>query len=339
MPFNFTPFGDFLQYVITKYLKIYSVYIIILIENDFGELMEYIKGLIVKGSGGLYDLLCQNGERISCRAKGAFRHEAVSPLVGDRVTLLHEGGSYVIESIEERRNMLIRPSIANLDRLFIVIPSARPEADLFTVDKLSSIARYNNIEVVMIVSKCALSRKKAMEIADIYTKSGFRLFVTDSPSGEGVENIKDYINKECKAKIIAFAGASGVGKSTLINNIFNEFSRKTDSVSEKTGRGRHTTRTVELFETENGGFIADTPGFTMLDFERFDFFDLGDLPGTFIEFERYLGKCRYTKCTHTKEEGCAIIEALERGEIAKSRHESYKLLYEILKRKQPYRKK
>lgn len=303
--------------------------------------MELIKGLIVKGSGGLYEVLCDNtAEKISCRAKGVFRHEDICPTVGDRVTLKNDGKeNYVIESIEERKNLLIRPSLANLDRLFIVIPAARPDPDLFTVDKLSAIAEHNCINTVMIISKCCLDMDKAIEIAAIYKKCGFRVFVIDSIADKGIGELRAFLENECRGEINAFAGASGVGKSTLMNLLFGGITREIGRVSEKTGRGRHTTRTVELFETGNGGFIADTPGFTMLDFEHFDFFAVDDLVNTFAEFEKYIGKCRYTKCTHTKEEGCAIVEAVKAGDIPLSRHQSYIALREILKNKQPWKKK
>jgi len=305
-----------------------------------GDLMKQTKGMIIKGSGGLYDILCEGGELISCRAKGVFRHEAISPTVGDRVSLSFDSlDNPVIEKIEQRKNLLIRPSLANLDKLFILIPSSRPSPDYFTVDKLSAIAAHNSIEVIMVISKCLLDTEKASQAEQIYKKSAHRVFVTDSREDVGCKEILDYLSIHCQGQICAFAGASGVGKSTLLNRLFPELSLSTGEVSQKTGRGRHTTRTVELFKTDKGFFIADTPGFTMLDFEHFDFFALEDLVDAFIEFAPYVGKCRYTKCTHIKEEGCAIVEAVAAGELSQSRHASYIALRDILKNKQPWKKK
>ncbi len=302
--------------------------------------MEYSEGLIVKESGGLYYVLCKDGQKTACRAKGIFRHENISPTVGDRVILdSSDKDGHVICGIKERKNLLIRPSLANLDRLFIVIPAARPDPDLFTADKLSAIARHNGIKTAIVISKCALDLEKAAQIASIYNKANFKVFVTDGAENIGVRELGKYIKNGCRGEISAFAGASGVGKSTLMNLIFKDTARATASVSEKTGRGRHTTRNVELFETENGAFIADTPGFTLLDFEKFDFFELDDLTGAFAELEPYITSCKYTKCTHTKEEGCAVIDAVKRGEIPPSRHQSYIALREILNKKHPWTKK
>ena len=302
--------------------------------------MKQEKGMIIKGSGGLYEILCSSGSVYSCRAKGAFRHEAVTPTVGDLVVLSFDAlDNPVIERIEERKNVLIRPALANLDTLFILVPCARPAPDLFTVDKLSAIAAHNGIEVVIVISKACLDPEKAEEIKSIYLKSSHRVFVTDALEGAGCDEFSLFLKEGFKGKICAFSGASGVGKSTLLNRIFPDLALSTGEVSRKTGRGRHTTRTVELFKTEHGFFIADTPGFTMLDFEHFDFFSLEDLIPAFIEFEPYIGKCRYTKCSHTKEEGCAIVEGVASGTIAKSRHESYIALRNILKNKQPWKKK
>ncbi len=297
-------------------------------------------GLIIKGSGGLYDILKDNNTVVSCRARGAFRHEAQSPTVGDRVLVCYDSlENPIIDKIGERKNLLIRPALANLDTLFIIVPSKRPLPDLFTVDKLSAIAVHNNIKVVIVISKQMLDTESAESTRKIYEKTPFPVFVTDSLENKGCDSLKKYIQEECQGKICAFSGASGVGKSTLLNRLFENLSLSTSDVSEKTGRGRHTTRLVELFKTDEGTYIADTPGFTMLDFERFDFFSLDDLIPAFPEFEECIGGCRYTKCTHTKEEGCAILEKIKCGEISKSRHESYIALRDVLKEKQPWKKK
>ncbi len=314
--------------------------------------MEYRNnGKITGSNGGLYTILLDNegtplsGKTVVCRARGVFRHEKKSPLVGDCVAVLYDDGSFgedlepspegagiVIDSICERKNELIRPPLANLDLMFVIMAAKRPEPSLFTADKLISICEFNRIEPVIVIGKCELDRDRAAELARIYRLAGFRVFVLSCFENEGVDEFAEYIKTALVGKTAAFAGLSGVGKSTLLNLVFPELGLSTGEVSRKTERGRHTTRKVELFEA-CGGFIADTPGFSMLDFERFDFFAKEDLPSTFREFDDCIGQCRYTKCTHTKEEGCAVLEKLREGRIAPSRHESFLALYDILKQK------
>ncbi len=295
---------------------------------------ELIKGIIIKGLGGLYDIKTEEGEIISCKAKGAFRHEKITPYAGDSVILKQS----VVEEITDRKNYLIRPPVANLDILFTVIAAAKPSPMLPITDKLISIAEYNKIEPVIIVSKSDLDENEAERIADIYRKSGFTVFVSslDSNKDELTAFVKQYAN----GKISAFAGASGVGKSTVMNALFPKLTLETGDVSRKTERGKHTTRHVELFgldyltdDSSLTGYIADTPGFSLIDFTRFDFYKKDDLVYTFREFEDYLGTCKYTKCSHTTEDGCKIIEAVNAGTIAKERHESYIEIYNTLKNK------
>lgn len=294
----------------------------------------------MRAVGGLYEIAAEDNSKIVCRARGVFRKEEITPLVGDIVTVeLDEHENAAIAAIETRKNSLIRPPLANLDLLFAVIPAARPDPDLHTADKLTAIATFHHIKVAVVVSKAMLAPEKAAQIAEIYTLAGFDVFVTDSVEQKGVEPLQAYIDALDKGKICAFAGPSGAGKSTLMNALFPALALATGAVSEKIGRGKHTTREVTLFELGNGALIADTPGFTMLDFTRFDFFGKDDLPYTFPEIERELVGCRYTKCSHTKEEGCRVLEALAEGRIARSRHESYKALYDILKAKHDWDKK
>ena len=247
----------------------------------------------------------------------------------------------MIDRVAERKNALIRPPIANIGRLFIVVAAASPDPIFLNIDKLTTIAEQNGIATVVVATKRDLDEKKADEIARIYESAGFPVFKTGN--GDGPEELKEYIERNCVSGISAFAGASGVGKSTLFNRLFPSLDRETQEVSAKIGRGRHTTRTVDLFATEElfgvkGGYIADTPGFSLLDFESFDFCTLEDLPYTFPEFVPLLGTCRYTKCTHRKEEGCAIIGAMNEGRIEKTRHDSYAELYRQLKEKPIYGK-
>ncbi len=296
------------------------------------------KGIIIKGLGGLYEILLYDGNRISCKAKGAFRHEKITPYAGDTVIIKCDQNNYVIEEICDRKNYLIRPPVANLDILFTVISAANPDPMLNITDKLISIAEYNNIEPVIIVSKFDLDEKCASQIADIYKKSGFTVFVSSIDSNK--EELIDFVKHHANGKISAFAGASGVGKSTVMNAIFPKLSLETGDISKKTQRGKHTTRHVELFpldyltgDNSISGFVADTPGFSLIDFTRFDFYKKDDLVYTFREFDSYLGKCKYTKCSHTKEDGCSVIGAVNNGMIPKSRHDSYIEIYDTLKNK------
>ncbi|MBR3879191.1 MAG: ribosome small subunit-dependent GTPase A [Clostridia bacterium] len=298
-------------------------------------------GRIVEGVGGLYTVRCEaDGEikLISCRAKGSFRHEGITPLVGDNVVVDVSLGekNAVIGEILERKNALIRPPMANLDCVFVAMAAAKPAPMLDMTDKLVSILEHNDIEPVIVIEKCELNRERAEEIKTVYEKAGYRAFVLSCETGEGIEEIESFI--ATRRGNLALAGASGVGKSTLLNKLFPTLSLGTGSVSRKTERGRHTTRAVTLLKISDELYFADTPGFSMLDFERFDFFDLEDLPLSFREINERIGECKYTKCTHRKEDGCAIVEAVKRGEIAKSRHESYVALYEILKNKHKWDK-
>lgn len=296
-------------------------------------------GRIIKCVGGLYTVRTEN-EDIQCRARGVFRHSNITPLVGDVVSVGVEDNNAgaVIWEIFERKNSLIRPPLANLDYVFVTFASQNPAPMLDMTDKLISILEYNKVEPVIIIGKSELNEERADELYEIYKKSGFNVFRVSCHEDSGIDEVKAFIAENLNDKIAAFAGASGVGKSTLLNKLFPELDLATNTLSKKTQRGRHTTREVTLFSIGDG-YIADTPGFSMLDFERFDFFELDDLKETFREFEDYIGKCKYTKCSHTKEEGCAILQAVKEGKIAKTRHENYCMLYDVLKNKNKWNKK
>lgn len=309
------------------------------------------KGKIIKGVGGLYTVrltnnTCAPSERlVTCAARGSFRHDGITLLAGDNVKVLINDGSAdtkpsaVIDSVDERRNSLIRPPLANLDYIFVTMAATHPAPILTTVDKMICIAEFNKIEPVVVITKADLNGSEAERIAQIYRSSGFDTFVISSESGEGIDELGRFIDEHIRCKLAAFAGASGVGKSTLMNSLFPHLSLSTSDISRKIERGRHTTRAVELFPLSDDaecGYIADTPGFSMLDFERFDFFELSDLPQTMREFTSLMGKCKYTKCSHTKEEGCAIVEAVRDGSIQKSRHDSFLELYSVLKAKKKW---
>ena len=310
-----------------------------------------IKGIVLKGVGGLYTVRLDEeyGEEntVQVRGRGAFRHEKLVLLTGDRVELEAQAdGSFFCKTILERKNSLIRPPLANLDIIFVVIPCKKPMPSFEIIDKMISIAEHNKIEPVIIVTKSDLDLEFAHEMERIYTNSGFDVLVTSSENGDGVEAVCQYIKDrtEKSAPICAFAGASGAGKSTLMNSIFPSLSLETGALSEKIERGKNTTRHTELFPLDEllgkgfNGYLADTPGFSLLDFERFDFFSLEDLFDTFREFRGTQGNCKYTKCSHTKEEGCDILERVKRGEIEKTRHQSYVALYDILKKKPSWKK-
>ena len=306
-----------------------------------------IKGKIIKGVGGLYSVTVLDATSpfykkvVRCRARGAFRHNNVTPLPGDFVLISYDedienedGGKFVIDEITDRRNALIRPPMANLDYIFVTMAAASPSPILSTVDKLIAIAEHNKIEPVIVITKNELDSNKADEILNIYKKSGFECFSLSAADNVGIEPIDQFIKEKLPRKTAAFAGASGIGKSTLLNRLFPHLELSTSEISRKIERGRHTTREVNLFPLSDDadcGYIADTPGFSMLDFKRFDFFEKDDLVYTMREFAPYIGECRFTKCSHTKEQGCAIIDAVKRGDIPKSRHESYVELYDVLK--------
>lgn len=330
------------------------------------------RGTIIQGVGGLYTIRLSastdtptplDGKTISCRARGVFRHEGTTPLPGDDVIVGYDdtalktdengtmsatddGSGIRIEDILPRRNALIRPPMANLEVLFVSMAAAKPAPLLPTVDKLISIAEHNHIEPVIIIGKADLDPARAAELQSLYAKAGFTSFIVSCEKSEGIEAVAQYVRDNAKDKIAAFAGASGVGKSTLMNRLFPSLSRMTGEISQKNARGRHTTREVTLFPLSEllpdcegaTGYIADTPGFSLLDFTRFDFFEKDDLPLTMRDFAPYLGQCRYSDCTHLKEEGCAVLAAVRRGDISPSRHESFVSIYNDLKDKHPWTK-
>ena len=302
-------------------------------------------GKVVKGLGGLYEtrVESENGiERLACRAKGVLKRDDEKVLIGDNVKILFDDSTpdgLVISEVIERKNSLIRPPMANLDYLFIVFAAKKPSPVIETVDKLVAISVHNGITPVIVITKSDLDSETADELASIYIKVGIPTFVTSSEDKTGVEPLAEYIqtNVVC-GKTAAFAGASGVGKSTLMNALFPNLTLATAEISRKIERGRHTTRHVEIFEIqggENTGFLADTPGFSLIDFARFDFFSLEELIPTFPELIPYVGKCRYTDCAHVGEgaDECAVARAASEGIIPESRLESYRSIYRVLKEK------
>lgn len=315
------------------------------------------KGKILSGIGGLYTVLTDDGELISCKPRGSFRHYELSPYPGDNVTVrVITQGEAMISEILPRKNFIKRPPVANIDKLFVTVAAADPSPAYITVDKLICVAEFYDITPVIIVTKADLDAAKAEEIKNIYTSCGFDVFVTSSRIGEGIEALKSFVYSHAAGSTSAFAGESGVGKSSLMNKLFSSLLLKTGETS-RINRGKHTTRAATLYRLDEmmdhysdnssetrsaeakkyfGSFIADTPGFGMIEPSLIAELTKNDLPLYFREFTTSLTKCRYTKCTHLREEGCEIINAVENGNIPKSRHESYVTIYEELKKRKTF---
>lgn len=284
-----------------------------------------IKGKIVKGIGGFYYVEADD-TIYECKARGNFRKQKITPLVGDNVEIsVNENAENTIDKIYKRKNVLVRPPLSNLDTLFIVASIVDPKINPSIIDKLIAIAEYKRIEPVLVITKTDID-SSYNKYADIYSKAGFKVIVCNNISGEGAQKIK----KMLKNKISAFTGNTGVGKSTLINLICPELNLATGETSKKLGRGKHTTRHCELYKI-CGGYIADTPGFSSLDFERCEKIYKEDLPYCFREFEPFLDKCRFTTCSHVNDKGCAVCSAVEDGIISCSRHDSYVQMYNDVK--------
>lgn len=292
-----------------------------------------IKGKIVKGIGGFYYV--ESADVIyECKARGNFRKQGISPLVGDDVEIsVNENAENTIDKILPRKNQLVRPPLANLDRLFIVASIIDPNLNTLIIDKLIAIAEYKNIEPIIVITKTDLS-DSYIQYVDIYSKAGFKVVVCDNTNGKGAKEVKELL----KDKISAFTGNTGVGKSSLLNQICPQLNLATGETSKKLGRGKHTTRHCELFKV-NGGYIADTPGFSSIDFEKCEKIYKEDLPECFREFREYLGSCKFTSCAHINDKGCAVCKAVDDGFISRSRHDSYISLYNDVKDFKEWEKK
>ena len=282
-------------------------------------------GRIRKALSGFYYVEA-DGEILTCRARGKFRKDGVSPLVGDRVEARELGqGEGFVERILPRRNAFSRPAVANIDQMVIIASAAPPVTDPFLIDRMMCVAAFKDCQILLLLNKCDLDA--ADRLFDIYRASGVETLRVSAETGEGIDALKPLL----QGKLSAFTGNSGVGKSSILNAIDPAFRLKTGEVSDALGRGRHTTRHIEIYRLSCGGEAVDTPGFSSFETDELNLELKAHLPETFPEFRPYLPDCRFTGCSHTKERGCAVLDALRRGEIQPSRHNSYVRLYEELK--------
>lgn len=284
-----------------------------------------INGIIIKGIGGFYYVEAADGIVYECKARGVFRKDKITPLAGDRVEITVESNNKnSIDKILERRNFFKRPPIANVDTLVIVSSVCDPRPNLLIIDRLTAVTSYKNVEPIIVFTKDDL--QSANEFVKIYTNAGFKTFAVSNETGEGIEKVKSIIDEG----ITVFTGNSGVGKSSLINRMYPDFCLETGEISRKLGRGRHTTRHVELFKV-GSGYIADTPGFSSLDFETNDLIKKDELAFCFPDFTDYIGSCRFSTCAHVNDKGCSLVEAVKNGDVERTRHESYVTMYNEVK--------
>lgn len=280
-------------------------------------------GIIIKALGGFYYVETAEGRLLECRAKGIFRKGTQSPAVGDTATveLDPETGKGMVAALAPRKNFFLRPPLANLDRLFLTVSLDEPPPNLLTLDKLIAIAEHKEIDPTLLVTKTDLGDPAAL--CAVYRGAGFTVVEVCAPKGEGIEAVRGLI----AGRLCAFAGNTGVGKSSLLNAIDPSLGLRTGEISRKLGRGRHTTRHVELYHVA-GGLVADTPGFSSVNVVEYEPIFKDQLQFCFREFEPYLLGCRFTGCSHTREQGCAVLQAMEQGAVSRSRHQSYCEMYE-----------
>lgn len=287
--------------------------------------MKELTGFVRKGIGGFYYVEAE-GALYTCKARGKFRRERISPYAGDKVRIsVEENGEGAIEEILPRKNFLVRPPVANLDRLFVVTSVCEPSPDPLMIDKTIAAAEMRGIEPVLVFTKTDLQDASSWE--KLYAPVRIPCLVVSSETGKGIEAVRALL----EGKVSAFTGNSGVGKSSLLNALFPEFALQTGEISQKLGRGRHTTREVELYQIGPESYVVDTPGFSTFDIQRYQLTDKDQLVFGFREFEPYLGSCQFASCSHTCEKGCAVLQAVEEGKISRSRHESYVSMYQEIK--------
>ncbi len=292
-------------------------------------------GKIIKLLSGVYTVETPEGLYL-CRAKGSFRKKGISPVPGDQVEILplpdHTGR---IEAILPRRNYMIRPNVANVDVLCYVSAFSKPTPFQYTIDKMLIIAQNQKIEPILVFNKSDLAdEENVSELAALYTRLGYKVFCVSASLGYGIEELSEAL----KNKTVVFAGNTGVGKSSILNALYPELRLETGEVSDKLGRGRHTTRHIELFPS-NGSYIADTPGFGALELEGYPM-ERRELASYFPEFEAYLDECIYLDCSHLNERSCGVCNAVQQGQIDTKRYESYRQIYQYLKEAEtPWTKK
>jgi len=282
---------------------------------------ERMTGRIVRSLSGFYDV--QTAEKlVSCRGRGVLRKAHMTPLTGDMVEITVENGKGMVEKVLPRKNCFVRPAVANVDALVVFAANVNPVTDPFLIDRVAAIAGDQEVPVILCINKCDLD--PALDLAKIYRNAGFSVICASAQTGEGVEELKQLL----RGKLTAFTGNTGVGKSSMLNRLCPTLQLATGEVSEKLGRGRHTTRHVELFTLDSDTFVADTPGFSSFDTEEMDVILKENLQYAFADFAPYLGSCQFHDCSHRAEPGCAVRRAVEEGKVEKTRYESYLRLYE-----------
>ena len=292
-----------------------------------------MRGTIVKALSGFYYVdVGTDCEPVACRGRGKLRHNKITPLVGDHVEItVTAEGTGMVDEVLPRSNQFQRPMVANMDQLVILASGAIPVTDPFLIDRMIALAEYKHCQPIICFNKCDL--EPAEDLVELYRQAGFQSFSISAQTGTGLDQLMGVL----EGKISAFTGNSGVGKSSVLNALCPQFGLKVGEVSEKLGRGRHTTRHVELFRVV-GGLVADTPGFSAFDVEQMELIPKEELECTFREFHPYLDQCRFVGCAHVKERGCAVRQAVEQGEIADSRYRSYVRLYEQVKARPQWEK-
>ena len=291
------------------------------------------EGIIIKALSGFYYVKTSEGI-VACKARGRFRLDGTSPLVGDRVQLrIDADGSGRVDSVFERKNFFIRPAVANIDTLVFIAANVNPVTDPFLIDRVAVIAHEAGCELVICVNKVDLNAGD--ELYDSFTAAGYTVVRTSAETGEGAAELRRIL----RGKICALTGNSGVGKSSILNILLPGAAIPTGEVSEHLGRGKHTTRHVELYPLGDDTYVADTPGFASFEIQMMQTIAKEDLQFDFPEFAPYIGKCRFADCAHLKEPGCAIREALESGAIGKSRYSSYVRLYDLTAKQKPWEQK
>jgi len=282
---------------------------------------DKLTGRIIRSISGFYDVQTPSG-LVNCRARGILRKDGHCPLTGDMVEITVERGKGMVERILPRRNRFVRPAVANLDLLVVFAANVNPVTEPFLIDRVAAIAGDQEVPVVLCINKCDLD--PALDLKKIYTNAGFRVVCASAETGEGVEELRQLL----RGKLAAFTGNSGVGKSSMLNRLCPELALPVGEVSEKLGRGRHTTRHVELYLLEEETYVADTPGFSSFDTDQMDVILKENLQYAFPDFAPYIGECQFHDCSHRKEPGCAVTKAVDEGGVEKSRYDSYLRLYE-----------